>query len=110
MVINNYYTIPAPAAAAVPPRPALRPAETKARLILNVPRGAEVVVSGRKQDTANRPLVVVSPDLKPGESHVFEVRVIWREGDKTEERTRQIRLEAGDEKSLSFFPQGTSPS
>ncbi|WP_020468953.1 hypothetical protein [Zavarzinella formosa] len=104
MVINNFYNVPAPPPVVMPPKPAPLPVEMKAQLILNVPRGAEVIVSGKKLDSAIRPLVVFSPDLKPGERFLFDVKVTWREGDKSEERTRQLQLEAGDEKSLSFFP------
>lgn len=103
-VINNIYynnIAPMPQAVAIPRIPP--PVITKARLILKVPRDAEVTVSGKKMDAASGSVIVESPDLKPGERHLFDVKVTWKEGEKTEERTRQIRLEAGDEKSLSYY-------
>ena len=98
-IVNNYFLVPA-----APPAPQSPvPAPTKARLILSVPRGAEVAVGGVAVDTAARPVVVDSPTLKPGQTYLFDVKVTWKEGDKTEMRTRQFRVEAGDEKSLSYF-------
>lgn len=102
-VINNYYNFPAAPAVKTPaPRP-MAPPVTKARLILKVPKGAVVTVSGKTYESDTGTVLTESPDLKPGEQHLFDVKVVWKEGDKTEERTRRLRLEAGDEKSLSYF-------
>lgn len=99
IINNNYFSAPVPANPVLPPPEKI---ETKARVILFVPRSAEVIVNGQKQDTRSRPIVVESPDLREGQRHTFDLKITWKEGDLTEERTRQITVERGDEKSLIY--------
>lgn len=94
---------PAPVSASLSVLPLPMAVSKTAKLILLVPNGAEVLVSGIKQDTKFRPIIVESPELKLGQSYLFDVKVTWKEGERTEERTRQLQVEAGDEKSLTYF-------
>lgn len=101
--VNNYFFIApsqSPAVASLA-RPMIH--VTKAKLRLSIPSGAEVYVSGKKLSSVSGNLILESPELATGEKHLFDLRVTWKEGGRTEERIRQIRVEAGDEKSLTYF-------
>ena len=83
--------------------PPEQPPELRARLNLNVPPNAKVLLNGKEVDTATRPLVLESPVLKDGQQYMFDVKVSWREGDKTEERARAVAVDAGESKTLTYL-------
>ena len=105
VVANNYIPVPflvptVPLPAATPPVPAPEP---RARLTLTVPSGAHVWLADREVDANASPLVLESPALRPGQSYSFHVKITWPEGQRTEERSRSVTVEAGEEKSLKYF-------
>jgi uncharacterized protein (TIGR03000 family) len=79
------------------------PPELRARLNLNVPPNAKVLLDGKEVDTAALPVVLESPVLKEGQRYTFDVKVSWREGDKTEERARTVVVDAGESKTLTYL-------
>ncbi|HJZ92988.1 MAG TPA: hypothetical protein VKE40_19085 [Gemmataceae bacterium] len=111
---DPYYYQPAVAAPVPPPQPVTnvtnlivttpeQPPELRARLNLNVPPNAKVLLAGKDVDTAAQPLVLESPVLKEGQKYTFDVKVSWREGDKTEERARVVAVDAGESKTLTYL-------
>jgi len=99
-VVNNYIPVPT----SVPPTvPQQAPAEIRARLTLNVPAGAKVLLAGKEVDAAIRPLILESPVLREGQSYTFDVKISWIEGRTTEERARKVTVDAGDSKSLTYL-------
>jgi uncharacterized protein (TIGR03000 family) len=85
-----------------PPAPTV-PAERPARLQLTVPLRARVWLAGKEVDAKASPLELQSPPLEPGQTYTFDVKVTWPAGDKTEERTRTVSVEAGERMSLKYF-------
>lgn len=99
-----FNTFSPPAFTLPPPAPAAAAVDTRARLTLNIPAGARVWLAGQEVDTAERPVVLESPPLMPGEFYAFDVRVAWTDRSrKPEERNRIVRVEAGDRKSLTYL-------
>ena len=107
-----YYDVPPPLAppvvrtevnvVAVPATPPVPPQELKARLTLNVPASAQVWLGGQPVDAAAIPIILESPALESGQRYSFDVRVVWNEGRKEQERKRTVLVEAGDSKSLTY--------
>ncbi|HVK09823.1 MAG TPA: hypothetical protein VM597_13690 [Gemmataceae bacterium] len=98
-VVNNYVTV-APPSASVPPAP---PPELRARLTLDIPTNAKVWLAGTPVDTAALPVILESPILQRGQTYTFDVKIAWREGDKTEERSRSVTVEAGSGSQVTYF-------
>ena len=101
-VVNNYVTV-APPPVTVTPAP---PPELKARLTLDIPTNAKVWLAGQPVDAAALPVVLESPALRPGQTYTFDVKIAWREGDKTEERTRTMTVDAGSGATVTYFGVG----
>jgi uncharacterized protein (TIGR03000 family) len=102
-VVNNTIVpvpvyVPAPVTTTPAPPPELR-----ASLALTVPPRSHVWLGGKEVDANVSPLVLQSPVLQAGQSYTFDVKVTWPEGNKTEERTRTVSVEAGDQKSLAYM-------
>lgn len=105
VIVNNNYLFPEPYIpprnlVVLPPLPNSHP--NTARLTLAVPRGAEVFVNGKKVDVAEAERTFESPDLKPGESVAFDVRVSWNENGKIVEEKRALTVKAGEHQSLQY--------
>jgi uncharacterized protein (TIGR03000 family) len=98
-VVNNYIPVPAVTPA---PTPA-PPPELRARLTLDVPANAQVWLAGQGVDAAALPVILESPVLRAGQTYTFDVKVAWREGDKLEERTRSVTVEAGRGATVTYF-------
>jgi uncharacterized protein (TIGR03000 family) len=95
-VINNYIPVPTAVPASTPP-------ELRARLTLDIPFNSKVWLGGKVVDAGARPLIVESPVLKSGQTYTFDVKVTWREGDKTEERTKTVTVDAGRGATVTYF-------
>jgi uncharacterized protein (TIGR03000 family) len=100
-----YAMYPTPASA--PPAPTTivlptPPVELRARLTLNVPMRSKVWLGGKEMDANVSPLVLESPVLQPGQSYTFDVKIVWPDGNKTEERARTVLVAAGDQTSLTY--------
>jgi len=72
-----------------------------ARLTLRVPNGAEVYLQGKKVDLTTN--TFESPDLAPGETYAFDVRVSWNENGKPVEEKRTLVMRAGERQSLQYL-------
>jgi uncharacterized protein (TIGR03000 family) len=94
--------VPAPATTTPPPAVTEVPVELRARLTLNIPATSQVWVAGQPVDAATIPLILESPVLEAGQRYVFDVKVVWKEGRKDQERQRTVTVDAGDSKSLTY--------
>ena len=97
IAFNNAIQVPA----AAPPLPAA-PVELRARLTLNLPPRARVWLGGTEVDANASPVILDSPVLRDGQSYSFDIKVTWPEPGRTEERSRIVRVEAGEGKSLTY--------
>jgi uncharacterized protein (TIGR03000 family) len=76
--------------------------ERRAQLRLSIPQGSKVWLSGREVDANVAPIVLESPPLQEGQMYIFDVKVTWPDGAKTEERTRSVTVGAGQQTSLTY--------
>jgi uncharacterized protein (TIGR03000 family) len=94
--------MPRPAPVSDPLPPPTQPADLKARLTLNVPTNAQVFLAGKEVDAAATPVILESPELREGQRYSFDLKVVWKERDQTQERKRVVAVDAGDNKSLTY--------
>jgi uncharacterized protein (TIGR03000 family) len=80
-----------------------RQSDLRARLALEVPTNAKVWLAGKPVDTTVRPVVLESRVLGRGQTFTFDVRVTWPDGNKMEERTRTVTVDAGHRMSVTYF-------
>jgi uncharacterized protein (TIGR03000 family) len=73
-----------------------------------VPVGAEVWLQGKKYDVGPSH-IFESPDLNPGETFTFDVRVTWQEKGKKVEEKRVLTMKAGDCQSLQYISLTPAP-
>ena len=77
-------------------------APTKARLIVEVPADGKVFVDDQPMKTLAERRVYQTPDLEPGQTYVYEVRVqIMRDG-KAISESKRVQLRAGEEVRADF--------
>lgn len=84
-----------------PPLPNQHP--TRARLELRAPAGAEVFINDKKIEMGGPVRNFESPELKPGESYTFDVRLRWEENGKPVEEKRTLSMRGGDFQSLQYL-------
>jgi uncharacterized protein (TIGR03000 family) len=94
-----------------PPGPGVSPMDTPAQTsgtgtaILRVPEGAEVSVDGKADtESTGGERRLVSPVLKPGQTHTFHVKITWYDDGIDRTRERDITVGPGDSKSLMILP------
>jgi uncharacterized protein (TIGR03000 family) len=93
-------TPPATSAAPAPPEPAQ--ADTRAYVHLHLPAGAQVWVEGKKMTSTGRHRTFHSPLLQPGKRYVYHVRARWREHGHEVTQTREVKVWAGADLSVTF--------
>ena len=74
-----------------------------AKLRLEVPAKAKVTLNGETQTGEAMERTFVSPKLDADGSHTFDIKVSWKEGDKTIEESRAIKVGAGEETSWKLL-------
>lgn len=65
-----------------------------AHIRLRVPAGAEVWFNGNKTKQTGEDRNFYSPQLTPGQTYVYNLRVRWKKGSEEKEVTRKIRVHA----------------
>jgi uncharacterized protein (TIGR03000 family) len=83
------------------PQPIADP--TRAVVTLEVAETAEVWVEDQKLTQPGASRRFVSPELTPGESYRYTVRVRWSEQGKPRERKLQIPVQAGERQLVAVF-------
>jgi uncharacterized protein (TIGR03000 family) len=69
--------------------------DNKARIWLRVPKNAEVWVNGVKTKQTGETRYFYSPALEPGKKYSYQMRVLWKKGEKPVEETERILVQAG---------------
>jgi uncharacterized protein (TIGR03000 family) len=69
--------------------------DNKAHIWLRVPENAEVWVNGVKTKQTGESRYFFSPPLEPGKKYSYQMRVLWKKGDKPVEETQRILVQAG---------------
>ena len=88
-----------------PPPPQPPPVPENGVLIgVRVPPEAELWFEGQKTSQTGPFREFASPSLTPGEEFVYEVRARWNENGQQVERTRKVRVHAGDRMLVNFLP------
>lgn len=70
---------------------------------VRVPADAEVSVNGEKSDQKGTERAFRTKPLQPDTINTFEIKASWKESDKPVERTRKVRVMAGEEVSVSLL-------
>jgi uncharacterized protein (TIGR03000 family) len=74
-----------------------------ALITVRVPAGAEVWFDGEKSDQKGTERSFRTKPLQADTINTVEVKASWKENDKPVERTRKVRVMAGDEVSISLM-------
>jgi uncharacterized protein (TIGR03000 family) len=82
------------------------PAQDSAKLDVRVPADAVVWVEGQKTAQTGADRVYVSPPLEPGKEYLYDVKARWERGGKPVERTRTVRVRAGQRVPVEFADDG----
>jgi len=70
---------------------------------IRVPTDAEVWFGDVKTNLTGTERVFVSPALEPGNDYTYDIRARWNENGRSVERTRTLRVHAGDRLSINFL-------
>jgi uncharacterized protein (TIGR03000 family) len=84
----------------------LRPVDTAAHLIMQVPDEAEVWLEGAKTQQTGTTRRFVSPPLVPGTEYTYEVRARWTVDGRAVERTKTVVVHAREQVNIDLL---TSP-
>jgi uncharacterized protein (TIGR03000 family) len=101
IVIQNYLPdlLPRP----VPTDPvALLSAGYLARLTLQIPEGAEVWLDGKKVEQTGSTRFLDATNMQPGELRFMEIRILWKEGQRSFEETRKVPMRGGDSRTWTI--------
>jgi uncharacterized protein (TIGR03000 family) len=77
--------------------------DTPASVSVRVPADAELFFDGGKTVQKGALRTFVTPPLQPGKEFRYAVKARWQEGGKTVEKTREVRVRAGQDVLLDFF-------
>ena len=85
-----------------PKKPGESAAPTKARLLVDVPADARLYIDDRAMKTSSEHRTYQTPDLEPGQTYFYEVRVEVERDGKVLSETKRVLLKAGDEARADF--------
>ena len=77
-------------------------APTNARLIVAVPADANLYIDDHKMKTQSERRTFQTPELEPGQTYYYEVRVEVERDGKTVGTTKRVLLKAGQEVRADF--------
>jgi uncharacterized protein (TIGR03000 family) len=70
---------------------------------VQVPADAQVWFDGESTSQTGMERAFRSPPLRPGQDYSYEVKVHWTENGKDIERTRKVRIRAGERVFVNFM-------
>lgn len=108
--IEQYYTTTAPDAGRGGQAPGYGPPEDDAVTLgegdvlfnVKVPPQAEVWINGDKTSRTGSQREFISNGLIPGRTYTYEIRARWTENGKEVERTRKIKVQGGERRTVDF--------
>jgi uncharacterized protein (TIGR03000 family) len=77
-----------------------------AHLDVRLPAEAELWVDGKKTSQSGENRKFTTPDLKPGQEYVYEMRAQWNGKDGKKEEIRRIAFRAGEQVKVDFTKPG----
>jgi len=104
------YSYPAPAYAFAPPisRPRVvsfrkgAGSDRLAHIDMRLPANARVFFGDKEMPGSGNYRRFKSPPLTPGNAYTYDIRVTWKDGERTVEKTRRLRVHAGDQLNLNL--------
>jgi uncharacterized protein (TIGR03000 family) len=81
----------------------------RALLEFHLPEGAALEIQGVRTESRGPVRHIRSTPLEPDKRYVYDVRVIWREGDETKSAEREVRIQAGKRFVVDFRTDGLTP-
>jgi uncharacterized protein (TIGR03000 family) len=70
---------------------------------VQVPADAQITFDGESTNQTGMQRIFRSPALEPGQNYSYEVTARWNESGKDIERTRKVRVRAGERVSVNFM-------
>jgi uncharacterized protein (TIGR03000 family) len=70
---------------------------------VQVPADAQITFDGESTSQTGTERLFRSPPLPPGQDFSYEVKARWTENGKDIERTRKVRVRAGERMSVNFM-------
>jgi len=101
-------TIPPPSKPGETPKPPEAVAPNRARLIVDVPPDAKLYIDDTAMKTTAEHRTYQTPDLEPGQTYYYEVRVELQRDGKPVSETRRVLVRAGQEIHADFTDMGTT--
>jgi len=77
---------------------------------VRVPPNAEIWFEDAKTQQTGTFRAFISPTLETGQDYVYHVRTRWTENGQPVEKTRDLRVRAGDQLSIDFLNEATAGS
>jgi uncharacterized protein (TIGR03000 family) len=84
------------------------PSEAPTLFEVKVPEGAELWVDGVKTSQTGTTRKLTSPDLKPDQEYVYEMRAQWHDQGRVVSETHRVTFQAGDEVKVDFTTRPSS--
>jgi len=80
--------------------------DNRAYIRVQVPENAEVFFDGAKTQQRGSDRLFMTPALQSGSSYTYELKARWNENGQPVERTRTVRVQAGEEKAVNLMNAG----
>jgi uncharacterized protein (TIGR03000 family) len=77
---------------------------------VRVPPDAEIWFEGNKTQSTGMFREFVSPQLEPGQDYVYQMRARWTDNGQEVNKTRELRVRAGDQLSLDLLGEAATGS
>ncbi len=79
------------------------PSDRTVLIDVRVPPEAEIWFEDNKTQSTGMFREFVSPALEPGQDYTYQMRARWMEGGQEVNKTRELRVRAGDQLSIDFL-------
>jgi uncharacterized protein (TIGR03000 family) len=86
------------------------PVDRTVLIDVRVPPDAEIWFEGAKTQSTGMFREFASPALEPGQDYTYQVRARWMEGGQEVNKTRELRVRAGDRLGLDFLGESAMGS
>jgi uncharacterized protein (TIGR03000 family) len=84
------------------------PADRTVVIDVRVPSDAEIWFEGAKTQSTGTFREFVSPQLEPGQDYTYQMRARWMDNGQEVNKTRELRVRAGDQLSLDLLGEATA--
>lgn len=88
----------------------MAPADRTVLIDVRIPSDAEIWFEGAKTQSTGMFREFVSPQLEPGQDYIYQIRARWMENGQEVNKTRELRVRAGDQLNLDFLGESAAGS